>query len=297
MIGVRFHGRGGQGAKIASRILGRSGFICGLQVQDFALFGAERRGAPVVSFTRLSPEPIDQRGYIERPTLVIVMDDSLLTEARAWVFQGVSADTPVFVNGDPEHPAVDCADLPHARLSLVDMSAIARKLTGGAFVNAAAAAVAARCIPAIYPAALDEAVRTELLEFGLAPESIEKNVALARQVYGTTAAVELGANEIPPAATTLEPTAAYPAAVELMGPTIRSRGTARLRATGNWRIEQPVIDVAACKRCFVCYLYCPEAAVRLDGESFPHIDYDHCKGCMICYEECPTDAIGRKVQA
>lgn len=43
MIQVRFHGRGGQGAKIASRVLGRSGFLSGLQVQDFALFGAERR--------------------------------------------------------------------------------------------------------------------------------------------------------------------------------------------------------------------------------------------------------------
>jgi hypothetical protein len=64
MIQVRFHGRGGQRAKIASRILGRSGFLSGLQVQDFALFGAERRGAPVVSFTRLSKEPIDQRGHI-----------------------------------------------------------------------------------------------------------------------------------------------------------------------------------------------------------------------------------------
>ena len=69
MIEVRFHGRGGQGVKVASRILGRAGFLSDLQVQDFALFGAERRGAPVVSFTRLSDEPIDQRGYIEGPNL------------------------------------------------------------------------------------------------------------------------------------------------------------------------------------------------------------------------------------
>ena len=83
MIEVRFHGRGGQGAKIASRILGRSGLLAGLYAQDFALFGAERRGAPVVSFTRVSETPIDQRGYIEEPDLVVVMDGSLLKEARA----------------------------------------------------------------------------------------------------------------------------------------------------------------------------------------------------------------------
>jgi 2-oxoacid:acceptor oxidoreductase gamma subunit (pyruvate/2-ketoisovalerate family) len=77
MIEVRFHGRGGQGAKIASRILAQSGFLAGLHAQDFALFGAERRGAPVVSCTRLSEQPIDRRGYVDEPDLVLVMDDAL----------------------------------------------------------------------------------------------------------------------------------------------------------------------------------------------------------------------------
>jgi 2-oxoacid:acceptor oxidoreductase delta subunit (pyruvate/2-ketoisovalerate family) len=72
---------------------------------------------------------------------------------------------------------------------------------------------------------------------------------------------------------------------------------AALRKTGNWRTERPVIDLAKCKRCFLCYLYCPEATMRLDTENFPHVDYDHCKGCMICYEECPTDAIARRQEA
>ena len=34
-------------------------------------------------------------------------------------------------------------------------------------------------------------------------------------------------------------------------------------------------------------LPCPDVAINLDSDNFPHIDYDHCKGCMICYEECP----------
>jgi pyruvate ferredoxin oxidoreductase gamma subunit len=92
---VRFHGRGGQGAKLASRILARAGFVSGLEVQDCALFGAERRGAPVVASTRLSSEPITQRGNVDRPSVVIVMDDSLLEDARAQVFHGVNEDTPV----------------------------------------------------------------------------------------------------------------------------------------------------------------------------------------------------------
>jgi pyruvate ferredoxin oxidoreductase gamma subunit len=298
MIEVRFHGRGGQGAKLASRILGRSGFLCGLQVQDFALFGAERRGAPVVSFTRLSSEPIDQRGNIERPNLVVVMDDSLLKEAPGQVFQGVDDKTPLFVNADPDRLEVKPQELPLAKLLFVDLSAIARERIGSGFVSAGAAAVAAKCIPAIGRPALEDAIKIELAEFGLAPELIEKNLAAAVESYQRTPHVDLAA-----AAAAEEASAPSCQAVPYLGtahsagPTIRRRGSAALRATGNWRVERPEIDLAKCKRCFICYLYCPEAAMKLDAENFPHVDYDHCKGCMICYEECPTDAIGRKLEA
>jgi pyruvate ferredoxin oxidoreductase gamma subunit len=296
-IEIRFHGRGGQGAKLASRILGRSGFLCGLQVQDFALFGAERRGAPVVSFVRLSSEPIDERGNIERPNLVVVMDSSLLKEATAQVFQGVDGNTPLFVNADSDRLELDLNELPAARFLLIDLSTIARKVIGSVFVSAAAAAIAAKCVPSINLSALEDAVRIELAEFGLPPDLVEKNVAAAGAAYQRTPAVELAVvakveQPSPPSWQAVP----YLGKSRLIGPTIRHRGSAALRATGNWRMERPEIDLTKCKRCFLCYLYCPEAAMRLDAENFPHIDYDHCKGCMICYEECPTDAITRRFE-
>jgi pyruvate ferredoxin oxidoreductase gamma subunit len=297
MIEVRFHGRGGQGAKLASRIFGRSGFLCGLQVQDFALFGAERRGAPVISFTRLSSEPIDERGNIERPNLVVVMDDSLLKEAPGQVFQGVDDKTPLFVNGDRDRLEVNLKDLPPAKFLFIDLSAIARELIGSVFVSAAAAAIAAKCVPAINPSALEEAVRIELADFGLAPDLVEKNVAAAGAAYQRTPAVDLAAvANVERATAPAWQAVPYLGKSHFAGPTIRHRGSAALRATGNWRVERPEIDLAKCKRCFLCYLYCPESAMRLDGENFPHVDYDHCKGCMICYEECPTDAISRRLE-
>ena len=297
MIEVRFHGRGGQGAKIASRILGRSGFLSGLYAQDFALFGAERRGAPVVSFTRLSSEPIDQRGNIENPNLLVVMDDSLLKEARAQVFHGVSENTPLLVNADPQQIESLVKNLPAASYRLIDLSAIARQLIGHAFISAAAAAIAAKSVSNITVAALAEAVRSEISEFGLTADLVEKNVAAALDAYQRIPAVDLAAMRIAPQ--TFEPSlqaVPYLGSAQFAGPTIRHRGSAALRATGNWRIERPEIDLAKCKRCFLCYLYCPEAAMRLDAENYPRVDYDHCKGCMICYEECPTDAITRRVE-
>lgn len=298
MIEVRFHGRGGQGAKIASRILGRSGFLCGLFAQDFALFGAERRGAPVVSFTRLSAEPIEERGYIDRPNLIVVMDDSLLREATEQVFHGAGAATPLLVNSAPQTRKLNLAELPRANYILVDLTEIARRAIGAPFVSAAAAASAAKCIPAIEPEALDEAARREFAEFGLPAGLTEKNLAAAREAYASTPPVVLARDTAPGANPVEVPLEALPYLVSsrFAGPTIRRRRSAALRATGNWRTERPVIELAKCKRCFLCYLYCPEAAMTLDAENFPHVDYEHCKGCLICYEECPTDAIARTVE-
>ncbi len=297
MIEVRFHGRGGQGAKIASRILGRSGFLAGLYAQDFALFGAERRGAPVVSFTRLSTEPIDQRGNIEIPDLVVVMDDSLVKESPAQVFHGVSRATPIVVNADPERLATDSNELPAAKYYYIDMQRLAQQWIGRSFVSAVAAAAAAKCLPAIELDQLTEAVRSEIAEFGLAPDLVEKNLAAARAAYQQTPSIDLVSAPKPDADfQTAWQAVPYLGTAQFAGPTIRHRGSAALRATGNWRTERPVIELAKCKRCFLCYLYCPEAAMRLDADNFPHVDYDHCKGCMICYEECPTEAIARRME-
>jgi len=296
VIEIRFHGRGGQGAKIASRILGRSGFLCGLWAQDFALYGAERRGAPVVSFTRLSAEPIDRRGYIDFPELVVVMDASLLRDAPEQVFHGVGPATPVLINGAGPAAKLVEEQRSSAHFVFVDLTGIARRAIGSPLVSAAAAATAAKCIPAIELAAFEQAVRAELTEFGLPAELIEKNLLAARQAHALTPVVDLAPAALPITKTISLEKLPYPLSSRFAGPAIRHRGSAALRATGNWRTERPVIDLAKCKRCFLCYLYCPEAAMKLDAENFPHVDYQHCKGCLICYEECPTQAIARTVE-
>ncbi|MGN6733859.1 MAG: 2-oxoacid:acceptor oxidoreductase family protein [Candidatus Binatia bacterium] len=297
MIQVRFHGRGGQGAKIASRILGRSGFLSGLQVQDFALFGAERRGAPVVSFTRLAHEPIDQRGYIDEPNLVVVIDDSLLKEAPGQVFHGVEPSTPILVNGDPNALRIMTRDLPPADYYCIDLNQVAQQTIGRVFVSAAAAGAAAKSIPAITPIAISDAVKFEILDSGLTADLADKNVTAALQACRIAPMVNILRSSHAPRTGELPWQAVpYLGSSHFAGPTIRHRGSAALRPTGNWRSERPVIDLAKCKRCFLCYLYCPEAAMQLDEQNFPHVDYDHCKGCMICYEECPTDAISRRAE-
>src|SRR5512141_2661464 len=98
MRAVRFHGRGGQGAKTASRILGTAAFIEGFVAQDSPIYGAERRSAPVAAFTRIAKEPIRERGLIARPDLVVVADASLIDDSAARVLDGIDERTVVFVN-------------------------------------------------------------------------------------------------------------------------------------------------------------------------------------------------------
>jgi pyruvate ferredoxin oxidoreductase gamma subunit/2-oxoisovalerate ferredoxin oxidoreductase gamma subunit len=78
MVGIRFHGRGGQGAVVASKILATAYFKQGFCVQAFPSFGMERKGAAVSAFVRLDSIPIVERGEIKHPDVVIVLDSSLM---------------------------------------------------------------------------------------------------------------------------------------------------------------------------------------------------------------------------
>src|SRR5210317_418961 len=105
MYRIRFHGRGGQGMKTASRILGTAFFRCGYEVQDAPRYGAERRGAPVFAYVRAGHRPILERGPIDGPDLIVVADDTLLESAAAAVVAGLGERTVLLIATD-EAPAV-----------------------------------------------------------------------------------------------------------------------------------------------------------------------------------------------
>ncbi len=77
MIEIRFHGRGGQGAVIASELLAQAAFLDGQVPQSFPFFGVERRGAPVTAYTRIDRSPILLRTRITEPDVVVVLDPGL----------------------------------------------------------------------------------------------------------------------------------------------------------------------------------------------------------------------------
>jgi 2-oxoacid:acceptor oxidoreductase gamma subunit (pyruvate/2-ketoisovalerate family) len=96
---IRFHGRGSQGMKTASRIIGTAAFWEGHQAQDSPVYGAERRGAPMVAFTRITDEPILELGLIAIPDIVVVADETLLDDPQVRPPQGLTTAGTVPMSG------------------------------------------------------------------------------------------------------------------------------------------------------------------------------------------------------
>ncbi len=74
-----------------------------------------------------------------------------------------------------------------------------------------------------------------------------------------------------------------------LGAVVTEAGSARAYVTGEWRSGQrPLLDTNRCTSCMICWVYCPDAAIKVEGGKVVSIDYDHCKGCGICAAECPA---------
>lgn len=290
MLSIRFHGRGGQGAKTASRIVGTAAFLEGYHAQDSPVYGAERRGAPVAAFTRIDHSPIHERGVIARPDLVVIADASLIRDPAARVADGVDERTAVFVNSSlsPDQLRVQAAI--SGRLTALDLTGIALREFGkrGA-ISALLGAVAGR-LSGLHRDSIRDAVARELADLGLSSAVIERNQAVALDCFDQVPVVSV------------EPGVPRPASpVQLHRPTydVPTKGTASitvgpnsgLRSMSGWRTFRPVLRPDLCNGCWLCFANCPEGAITIKPDGKPAVYYPHCKGCLDCVEVCPTDAM------
>jgi len=76
-----------------------------------------------------------------------------------------------------------------------------------------------------------------------------------------------------------------------VGNIVTEAGNAGLRRTGDWRSERPVMDKERCNKCGLCWLYCPDAAMKLLEDGYYEPDLFYCKGCGICAKVCSREAI------
>ena len=295
MYRIRFHGRGGQGIKTASRILGSAFFRQGFEVQDAPRYGAERRGAPIFAYVRAASRQIDERGIIRRPDLVVVADDSLVALPAAGVLAGVTAHSLLLIN-TREH-----ADTWRERLNFsgpvlaLPVTDEAEDRSALRYTGAGCAGAAARLAGVIERQVLGRAIEEELAH--LSAEILHRNRQVALSAYDLMAehSGQLVQSEPAPALQWSRPEWVEMALepVLLAAPTIHGALTSERQQTGLWRTMRPVIDDGHCNRCWwVCSTFCPDNAIEVQADGHPRIDYDHCKGCLVCVAQCPPHAIG-----
>jgi pyruvate ferredoxin oxidoreductase gamma subunit len=121
---VRWHGRGGQGAKTAAILFGEAAMETGKYIQAFPEYGPERTGAPVKSFNRLSDQPIRIHTQVINPNVVVVLDASLLESIN--VTEGLKDTGTLLVN--TQEKAADIKkklNVSKAKVAVVDATKIA----------------------------------------------------------------------------------------------------------------------------------------------------------------------------
>jgi len=178
MIEVRFHGRGGQGAVIASTILAEAYSLEGKWVQGFPFFGVERRGAPVTAYTRAADIPIRNRVQIYEPDHVVVLERNLVEVVD--VAKGVKKL--LLLNSSKDHYLEDLrSSNPVIKLARVDGTAIATRNGLGSrtnpIVNTAILGAFSKCSQTVELDSILKAIANRV------PSKTEANVRAATEAY------------------------------------------------------------------------------------------------------------------
>jgi len=174
MIEIRIHGRGGQGAVIASKVLAHAFFQNGKWVQAFPAFGVERRGAPVTAFLRVDDAPIRVRCQIYRPDQLLVLDPTLLHAVD--VTTGFKQGGLILINSEVMPEAL--VDLNLFQVATVDANAIAIAYGLGSLEQ-----------PIVNTAILGAYAKASgLLTLEEIGQAIEENVPISTQAQANVAA-------------------------------------------------------------------------------------------------------------
>ncbi len=158
---VRWHGRGGQGAKTAGYVLAIAAAEAGWNIQAFPEYGAERRGAPMKSYVRISDSPIRLRSGVKKPQIVVVLDETLVASEN--VTLGLDDDAVVIVNTSvgPEELRQQLQNK-NVKVATVDASAISQETIGRNIPNTPMLGALAKV--------------TDILKIDIAKQAVEKQL-------------------------------------------------------------------------------------------------------------------------
>ncbi|MCB4792085.1 MAG: 2-oxoacid:acceptor oxidoreductase family protein [Elusimicrobia bacterium] len=183
MVEIRWHGRGGQGAKTAALLFAEAALATGKYIQAFPEYGPERMGAPVQSFDRISDKPITLHCGITEPDFVVILDPTLMDSVA--VTDGLKASGKVIVN--TSFSASEIAKklgIPSSQVSVVNASQIAQETIGMNIPNTPMLGALVKVIGNLDITGVLEDTKHKLeLKFRHKPQVIEGNLASIKRAY------------------------------------------------------------------------------------------------------------------
>jgi pyruvate ferredoxin oxidoreductase gamma subunit len=293
---IRFHGRGGQGAVTAAELFAQAAISSELYAQGFPNFGAERRGAPVMAFLRVSDSQIFLRERIEKPDVVVVLDSSLIGLPE--VTEGLAPGKKLIINASKNQRK----NFEHLEekyvVCLVDASQIAMDTIGLPITNTAIIGSLVKATELITLDSLSEPFRKR---FG---KLSAKNIDAMLKAYEQTEVLGYRASENDEAADSetdyqqyIQGEALYPWPEVEIGCDVNQPGNSRDFLTGNWRTgSYPLMDKDKCISCGICWIMCPEIAFKQNEDGSYTWSGDYCKGCGICVTTCSKKALSMEVE-
>jgi len=181
LIEIRWHGRGGQGAVTASKLLAEGAIREGKFIQAFPEYGPERMGAPIKSFTRISKTPIVIHSQVYNPQVVIVLDPTLLSVVD--VSEGLAKDGTLLVNSSLSPAEIKKQfGINGDRVLSVDATSIAIEKLGKNIPNTPMLGALAKATGLIKLDSLIEGFKKEYLH-KFKEELIEANIAAMKDAY------------------------------------------------------------------------------------------------------------------
>jgi len=269
VIEIRLHGRGGQGAVTASRIIAAAAYEGGKYSQAIPMYGTERRGAPLTAFVRIDNIRVRERELVHFPDYSVCFDP--LLSMNQMVAQNVKAGGIVLVNSPFKPEQIPLAG--DIKIATVDATDIALKTLGRPITNTAILGAFAKLCPDITMKGVEKAI---MKYFPGRPG--EMNIKAAEMAYNSV-------SELVPAKNKVQPK-------ELEEQEVGGYGA--LKDVSSWRVFYPEVNEDKCISCKTCWISCPEAALEWKENQKPAMIWRSCKGCGVCANECPVKAIEMK---
>lgn len=176
LIEIRWHGRGGQGAKTAALLLADVAFSTGMYVQGFPEYGPERMGAPITAYNRLSANVIRNHSNIYYPDYVVVVDETLLDSVH--VTEGLKEDGAIIINTSrPKEELLPKLQGYKGRVVTIDARKISMEALGKYFPNSPMLASIVKVSGVMdEDTFLEEMRKSYAHKFASKPEVIEGNM-------------------------------------------------------------------------------------------------------------------------